>query len=309
LTTQSKFRWQRAPIPWDEFPVGPGGGLRLGRPWKWFVAGGRSAPRRTLFARDPAKEEYRIWQCQSDNGTSALTLRIEHHGAAPGWHVHSADGASPLLAERHAIPAAGFPATAADGRQPPFPAERMSGDTVAHLSERLAHPAEDITLRPVPFGLAIGLTERRLMGDCPAIYVSQLGRNTPVFRLEDDGVTIPALQASGALPAADYMLLHDILGSRTKGRLHFSPDMRTLFTPYFTADELAGRMGEFAQVLGTFAAILNAHQTGHPREHHPRSDEGGEATVSEVPDAPQRCGGSPLANGNAWTRAASYVTV
>jgi hypothetical protein len=262
-----------------------------------------------LFACNPAKEEYRIWQCRPGQTGPLLTLRIEHHGAAPGWHVHGATaGGNAFLAVRHAVPAGGFAAIRPDGiwpredRHPPFPAERMSADTIEQLCGLLAHPVEDITLRPVPFGLAVGLTERRLMGDCPAIYISQLGRETPVFRLEDDGVTIPALQASGALPAADYMLPHDILGAGTRGRLHFSPDMRTLFTPYFTADELAARMADFGQALGSFATILDAHQKAPADEQRLRSSRDAPATPS-----PART--EPRPNGNAWTRAVSYVTV
>ena len=297
--------------------MGLGGGLRLGQPWTWCVAGGRGAPERTLFACNPAKEEYRIWQCRTGRAAPDLaphlTLRVEHHGPTPGWHVHSpAAGETALLAERQPISATSLPASSlwpGAGQQLPFPAERMTDDTIAHLSELLAHPAEDTTLRPVPFGLAVGLTERRMMGDCPAIYVGQLGRETPLFRLEDDGVTIPALQASGALPAADYMLPHDILGASTKGRLHFSPDMRTLFTPYFPAQELAGRLADFTQALGSFAAILTAHHKVPAGEPHPRSTRDAEAAVRPAQAVPERRGGSPLPNGNAWTRAASYVTV
>jgi hypothetical protein len=137
-----------------------------------------------------------------------------------------------------------------------------------------------------------------------------LGRDAPMFRLEDDGVTIPTLQASGALAAADYMLPHDILGRHTKGRTHFSPDMRTLFTPYFPADELADQLAEFSQALSTFAAILNVHESGRAAPKRP----GKRAADHDIRqhtagDQPERRGGSPLPNGNAWTRAASYVTV
>src|SRR3546814_13321135 len=110
----------------------------------------RSAPRRTLFACDPAKEEYRIWQCRSDNGTPTLTLRIEHHGAAPGWHVHSADGASPFLAERRAIPAAEFP-PAADRPPPPFPPQPLDPDNGPHTHGTTATPVAANPPTPVPF--------------------------------------------------------------------------------------------------------------------------------------------------------------
>jgi len=274
---------------------------------------------RTLFASDPRKDEHRIWQCRTDGESTDLLLRVEHHGAAPGWHVHNpAEGRSAYTGERHPVSGEQVPAIAAAGlwrcadaeeRIPLFPAERMTGETVAHLTDMLAKPTEDITLRPVPHGLAIGLPGRTLMGDSMALYLSQLGSGTPVFRLEDDGVTIPALQAAGALAAADYMLPHDILGAHTRGRTHFSPDMRILYTPYFPADELADRVAEFAQTLSTFAAILNAHEGGPGSAARRTAPPTGGKSGKDSPSASEAQNNPIRPHGNAWTRAASYVTV
>ena len=310
--TMHSIRWRRAPIPGDAFPMGEGGGLCLGRPWKWFVSQGDLPKTRTLFAFDSRKEEYRIWQSHSHAGISRLLLRIEHHGAEPGWHAHAASGRDKdaLSGPRRPVDSGRFPAIDAEElwRQSPaeewrasFPEEPMSPDSVAAIAEALGALQEDITIRPVPFGLAVSLSERPYLGDTLRFYVSQLGREPLIFRLEDDGTTIPVLQALGRLGASRLFTPERVLGRQASGRLHFGPENRALFTPYFPLGELADRAADFARAL-----------EGLTHHDEPRSQDQPPSGLGEFAETgtprPENDNATP-SHGNAWTHRASYATV
>lgn len=303
-------------MPGDAFPLGQGGGLCLGTPWKWFVSEGGLPGTRTLFAFDSRKEEHRIWQSQTRHGASRLLLRVEHHGADPGWHAHSP--ATPeddtLLAHRRAVASGQFPAIHAAGlwqlpaieeRRLLFPEEAMTPATISAIAEALAETPEHLTIRPVPFGLGVGLSERAAFGDAVRLYICQLGREPGYFRIEDDGTTIPLLQGSGGLAATRYLRPHAVLGTRTRGSLHFAPENRALFTPYFPLDELAERLAEFAWALETFAGLHSAGGTPAGQSSDTSNEPGDTGSRNDIAGNDN----SAQSTGNAWTQGRSYATV
>ena len=55
----------------------------------------------------------------------------------------------------------------------------------------------DLTLTDVPVGYAVNTTFRRDDGDSVGFYIVRDERRPGVFRIEDDGTTIPSLEAAG----------------------------------------------------------------------------------------------------------------
>jgi hypothetical protein len=241
--------WHSAPGPGPSFPAGERT-LAFGAPWRWRLATGQSP---VLFAGDARKAEYRVWLKDGP-----ALLRIEHHGTAPGWHAHRA--ASPL--SPWASPRADL--TPQDSRviahpafwhvpqqeslRAQFPLEEMDAATRAAIASLFDEFPEKAVVAPVPFGAAVGLSSRRAFGDRPGFYIGQLGKGSPVFRLEDDGTTIPLLATLGLLPA-DWT--QGILGPH----LHFGADSHTLFTPFFPFADLPDRSAAFVAALARLWAL------------------------------------------------------
>lgn len=260
---EKEIQWYSTPGPREMFPLGEDGYVHFGAPWKWFVAKNGSGAR-TLFAYDLRKAEYRIWQSQMIDGAPRLTLRIEHHGVAPGWHAHrAARHASAFRSPRHSLGNRDVPVLADAGlwSQPltdriraMFPFEPMGDETFDILQESFDTFSQETTLAAVPFGAAVKLDDHEHFGDTPGFYIGQLGQSTPFFRLEDDGTTIPLLQATGLLPRRRYVRPEGILGQNGRNIL-FGPENRCLFTPFFPANELASRAEDFAHALAALWAI------------------------------------------------------
>jgi len=55
----------------------------------------------------------------------------------------------------------------------------------------------DLTLTDVPVGYAVNTTFRRDDGDSVGFYIVRDERRSGIFRIEDDGTTIPGLEAAG----------------------------------------------------------------------------------------------------------------
>lgn len=259
LNPDQTIHWHNAPMAEAAVPFRTGGGLRLGRPWKWALMHGTDSASRVLLAFDGRKQEHRIWQFQDKGDDPSLLLRVEYHGHAPGWHAHSGGReTSALTAPRQEVTASRFPLLENDRlwTESPndriralFPFETMRGTHFSEISEILKDLSDDAVLHAVPFGAGIGLPAGTAHGDSLGFYIAQLGRRTPLFRLEDDGTTIPVLQASGCLAFSEQLDPHHIFSEGRARDFYFGPDNRALFTPFFPLDELLDRARLFVSIL------------------------------------------------------------
>ena len=246
---EAETEWHSAPGPGPSFPAGERA-LAFGAPWRWRLAAGR-AP--VLFAGDARKAEFRVWL--KDGPT---LLRIEHHGTAPGWHAHRATPAlSPWESPRTDLDPEESRIVASpafwhvpheESLRAQFPLEKMDAATRAAITSLFGDFPEKAVVTPVPFGAAVGFPSRHAFGDRAGFYIGQLGKESPVFRLEDDGTTIPLLETLGLLPR-DWK--QGILGPH----LHFGADSHTLFTPFFSFADIPDRSAAFIAALARLWAL------------------------------------------------------
>lgn len=259
LNPARKIHWQQAPMPADAVLLGTRAGLRLGRPWKWAIVDGEDAMTTVLLAFDSRKQEFRIWQLGKRHDTNRLHLRVEHHGHAPGWHAHNArPKVGALTAPRQDIAADRFPllenthlwAESANERiRALFPFEPIRGANLSDIANMLTGLSPETAVQAVPFGAGVGLPFQMAQGDSLGFYIAQLGRRTPLFRLEDDGTTIPILQAAGHLAFSEQLDPRTILRESAARDFYFGPDNRAIFTPFFPFDELLDRARLFVSTL------------------------------------------------------------
>lgn len=95
----------------------------------------------------------------------------------------------------------------------------------------------DLKLTDVPVGYAVTTTFRRDDGDSVVFYLVRDSTRPGVFRIEDDGTTIPFLEAAGVEFATDTR--SDAFAALLDGHgIEFDEDEMLLHTPSMSEDDL-----------------------------------------------------------------------
>ena len=114
---------------------------------------------------------------------------------------------------------------------------------------------DDISVREVPAGLAVSTTFRRTDGDAIAFYVVRDGALPGFARLEDDGDTVPYLQACGVdfstqTRVSAFESLLDEYGAE------YDSDEAVVHTPFLKEKDLPKAAMRFVALLLRFSDFL-----------------------------------------------------
>lgn len=107
---------------------------------------------------------------------------------------------------------------------------------------------DDILIRDVPIGFAVSTGFRRNDGDAVGFYIAYDPDDSTLARLEDDGMTVPILEASGA-DVTDGPRAEAFAALLTEYAVEHDEAENVLHTPFMPLDKLAREAIRFVAML------------------------------------------------------------
>ena len=108
---------------------------------------------------------------------------------------------------------------------------------------------DSLTVREVPAGLAVGTSFRRANGDAVGFYVVFDGKNRSRARIEDDGQTMPMLEAAGVDFSPGGPRATALAAALKQSRVQHDEDENLLHTDFMPNDRLPSAALEFVAFL------------------------------------------------------------